>query len=323
MERVLITGIAGFIGMHSARAFMEEGVDVIGIDNMNSYYDIGLKRSRLSFLRDAAEQLGKNFLWLEADLNSDVWEREELRDVDVVIHLAAQAGVRYSLTHPRAYLDSNILGFQSVLEFVIREKIEKFVYASSSSVYGADAIQPFIESDFCNSPVSYYAATKKANEMMATAYHHTHGLSSVGLRFFTVYGPWGRPDMAPYIFTKAAFENKEIEVYNYGRQARDFTFISDIVRGVVACARQMRGGAHVYNLGHGSPMGLMDFISAIERKTNRQLRLRFVEAQPGDVKKTFADMTNFSRDFGFAPKISLHEGVGEFVDWFRNYHNII
>ena len=215
---VLITGAAGFIGMHASIRFLKEGWDVVGLDNMNDYYSVELKQNRVENIRVLAEELGRSFEMYEADLNSDVWKKLEYFDFEAIVHLAAQAGVRYSLENPRAYLESNILGFQSVLEFVSKTGIDRFVYASSSSVYGKNSIQPFTENAACDSPESYYASTKRANELMAKSYFNTQGVNSIGLRFFTVYGPWGRPDMAPMLFAKAGMNNKTIKVFNHGRR---------------------------------------------------------------------------------------------------------
>jgi UDP-glucuronate 4-epimerase len=236
--------------------------------------------------------------------------------------LAAQAGVRYSLENPNAYLESNILGFQKVLDFVLKMKIKKFVYASSSSVYGKDSAQPFVESASCNAPESYYAATKKANELMANAYSETHKVSSIGLRFFTVYGPWGRPDMAPMLFTKAAMNGKIIRVFNNGEQKRDFTYIDDIVEGVYRLIVKYvpNEKAIIVNIGNGSPVGLLDFISKIEDQTGRILNKTFVEAQLGDVEVTYADTNKLVKLIDYRPKISLNDGLRKFVDWFKVYY---
>ena len=322
MPRVLITGAAGFIGMHTSIRFLREGWDVIGLDNMNDYYSVVLKKDRLKEIRDVSKKTGFSFEMFEADLNSNVWEKLGGLDFDSVIHLAAQAGVRYSLENPQAYIDSNILAFQRVMEFVERESINCFVYASSSSVYGKLSRQPFSEDQACNNPESYYAATKKANEMMAYSYYKTKQISSIGLRFFTVYGPWGRPDMAPYIFAKAAYNEKEIRVFNHGKQKRDFTYIDDIVEGIFLSVKNFNRvvGAEVFNIGYGSPTGLMDFIAEIESSTGRELKKSFVEAQLGDVEVTYANTQKLESTFGYSPKVGLSEGVSNFIKWFEFYH---
>jgi UDP-glucuronate 4-epimerase len=325
MPRVLITGAAGFIGMHTSIRFLREGWDVIGLDNMNDYYSVVLKRDRLKEVVNEAMKLGRSFEMFEADLNSTVWERLGSYNFEATIHLAAQAGVRYSLENPRAYIDSNILGFQSVLEFVESQSIQSFVYASSSSVYGKSSEQPFYENQACNNPESYYAATKKANELMAYSYYTTKQISSIGLRFFTVYGPWGRPDMAPYLFAKAAFRGDGINVFNHGNQKRDFTFIDDIIEGIFLSVANFKNvnGAEVFNIGCGSPTGLMDFITEIESATGRELKKTYVEAQLGDVEVTYADTQKLKSTFGYSPKIGLSEGISKFIEWFRLYHEDI
>jgi UDP-glucuronate 4-epimerase len=322
MPTVLITGTAGFIGMHTSIRFLREGWDVVGLDNLNDYYSVALKRDRLKEITNEAEKRTRSFEMFEADLNSAIWERLESYDFEAVIHLAAQAGVRYSLENPRAYLDSNILGFQSVLDFTESQSIHRFVYASSSSVYGKSSKQPFSESQACNNPESYYAATKKANEMMAHSYYQTKQVSSIGLRFFTVYGPWGRPDMAPYLFANAAFRGEGIRVYNHGNQKRDFTYIDDIVEGIFLSVKEFNTvkGAEVFNIGYGSPTGLMDFISEIESATGKELKKTYIEAQLGDVEVTYANTRKLKSTFGYSPKIGLTEGVLKFIEWFQSYH---
>lgn len=323
MPRVLITGVAGFIGMHTALKYLNMGWRVTGLDNLNSYYDVGLKHARLKNI-EGLKSSGV-FEFVLEDLNSEVWS--SLREVkfDVVIHLAAQAGVRYSLSNPDAYIQSNILGFQKVLDFVHQNEVKAFLYASSSSVYGKKARPPFSESNEpCDSPESYYAATKKANELMAYSYAQTHKVSSIGLRFFTVYGPWGRPDMAPYLFTKAAFSNEIIKVFNHGKQSRDFTYIDDIVEGIFRCAQlaSTSAGASCFNIGCGKPVRLMDFIREIERATGNELKKDFVEAQPGDVEQTFADVEKLQTAIDFRAKTELPEGIRRFVSWYREYNSL-
>jgi UDP-glucuronate 4-epimerase len=322
MPRVLITGAAGFIGMHTAIRFLKEGWDVVGIDNLNDYYSVSLKRDRLNLILSTSEEEKKEFRFYERDLNSTVWQEMATESFSALIHLAAQAGVRYSLENPQAYIESNILGFQSVLDFVSLTKIPRFIYASSSSVYGKSADQPFDEEAACVHPESYYAATKKTNELMAYAYFKTKKIRSVGLRFFTVYGPWGRPDMAPFLFVDSAFKGKEISVFNHGNQKRDFTFVNDIVEGILSSVEgfHLVNGAEIFNIGNGKPTGLMDFISVIEDCTGRKLQKQLVDAQVGDVEVTFADTKKLSSTFGYKPRITLEEGISEFVHWYKGYY---
>ena len=324
MPRILITGAAGFIGMHTSIRFLKEGWDVIGLDNLNDYYSKHLKEDRISEIERCSLETTSNFKLYPNDLNSAIWSKLKNYSFDGVIHLAAQAGVRYSIENPRAYLHSNISGFQEVIEFVNCFQRLPFVYASSSSVYGKDSEQPFSESEPCVHPESYYAATKRANELMAHSYFKTSKLKSIGLRFFTVYGPWGRPDMAPYLFVSAAFNKKPIQVFNHGNQKRDFTYIDDIVQGIWLSISQFHlvHGAEVFNIGNGAPVGLMQFISEIEGATGEILKKSFVDAQPCDVPITFADTSTLKRTFGYTPDTDLREGVLQFVNWYRNYYDI-
>lgn len=323
MKRVVVTGAGGFIGMHACIRFLKEGWGVIGIDNLNDYYSVLLKEDRIKEIEKIANLCSEEFVFFKADLNSDIWEKIDKSSVDLVVHFAAQAGVRYSLENPLAYLEANILGFQRVLEFVQRSGIKRFIYSSSSSVYGKDTRQPFSEDSPCNAPESYYAATKKANEMMAHSYFKTHGVSSVGLRFFTVYGPWGRPDMAPMLFAKAAFEGRRIKVFNYGNQKRDFTFVDDIIEGVyqIAVLKEFPVIPLVLNIGNGTPVGLLEFIEAIEQKTGYSIEKEFVKAQKGDVNVTFADTEQLKKLIDYSPATSLDYGLDKFLDWFRIYYN--
>lgn len=324
MPKVLITGAAGFIGMHASLRFLTEGWNVIGLDNFNDYYSVKLKRDRMEHVKAEAKILKTTFEIRNCDLNSGVWSSLEKQHFDAVVHLAAQAGVRYSLENPRAYLDSNVLGFQSVLEFVKKKNIQRFVYASSSSVYGQDSMQPFNENEPCNSPESYYAATKKMNELMAKSYNHTFGLRSVGLRFFTVYGPWGRPDMAPMIFASAAFNNSPVKIYNYGNQRRDFTYIDDIVEGILSIILmpQFPSEAEICNIGNGTPVGLMEFVERIEVATSKVLRKEFIEAQKGDVSETYASTSKLFQMTGYESKTTLDTGIEKFINWFKEYYNL-
>ena len=322
MPRVLITGAAGFIGMHTSIRFLREGWDVIGLDNINDYYSTKLKKDRLSNITQIANERDSVFKFYCADLNSNIWQEFDDLEITVLIHLAAQAGVRHSLINPRAYIEANILGFQSVLEFVEKHSIEKFIYASSSSVYGQSSKQPFNENEGCGHPESYYAATKRANELMAHSYYRTKQINSIGLRFFTVYGPWGRPDMAPHIFIQAAFQKAAINVFNHGNQMRDFTYIDDIVEGITKLVKENTNttGALVLNIGKGKPDSLMDFIKIIEFYTERKLNKKFIEAQVGDVKHTCADTNMLKRLIGYTPEINLDYGIMKYVDWFKNYY---
>lgn len=324
MGRILITGVAGFIGMHAAIRFLDEGWDVVGLDNINDYYDVQLKFDRLNEIGLRAERSNGDFRFHKSDLNSSVWVELEGEKFDTCLHLAAQAGVRYSLENPEAYIMSNILGFQKVLDFVKSAGIKRFLYASSSSVYGSRTDKPFGESLNCSKPESYYAATKIANELMAFSYHRTHGIQSIGLRFFTVYGPWGRPDMAPMLFASAASKNQSIKVYNYGNQRRDFTYIEDIIEGIYSLVimNKFPAGAEVFNIGNGSPVGLMDFISEIEVNMKIELSKEFVEAQLGDVEETFADTTKLFNLTGYKPRTSLETGIEKFINWYKVYYKL-
>jgi UDP-glucuronate 4-epimerase len=321
MPRVLITGAAGFIGMHTSIRFLREGWDVVGLDNMNNYYSVGLKRDRLKEIAGEATKLVHNFNVFEADLNSDVWNELKSYEFEALIHLAAQAGVRYSLENPDAYLHSNILGFQKVLEFVERKNITRFVYASSSSVYGKDSVPPFDESQACDKPESYYAFTKRSNELMAYSYYKTKELASLGLRFFTVYGPWGRPDMAPILFARSADLKSKIKVFNHGNQKRDFTYIDDITEGIfrLISNEDFVKDAQVVNIGHGAPTGLLEFIELIENEMGVTIQKEFVDEQKGDVQVTFASTRKLQALINYNPKTPLEEGIQRFIEWFKSY----
>jgi UDP-glucuronate 4-epimerase len=323
----LVTGAAGFIGMSTARVLLARGEQVIGIDNLNDYYEVALKRERLNELTS----FGSAFTFVEGDL-ADIAQTKALFDshrLRRVIHLAAQPGVRYSLENPHAYIQSNIVGHLNIIEGVRHsDTVEHLAYASSSSVYGANEDQPFSESDRVDMPVSLYAATKRSDELMSRTYSHLYGISQVGLRFFTVYGPWGRPDMAPWLFTDAIFKGNPIKVFNNGEMKRDFTFIDDIVSGVIASAdmKPLDGeGAErhrVYNIGNNRSERLMDFIGAIEAATGREAEKIMMPMQPGDVYETYANIDKIQGDLGFAPTTSLSEGIPKFVDWFKRRHGI-
>jgi UDP-glucuronate 4-epimerase len=320
---VLITGAAGFIGFHVARTLLDRGERVIGIDNLNDYYDVSLKEARLAKLRER-----RNFIFAKANVADrdrifDLVESHlDLRDV---IHLAAQAGVRHSLQDPYCYIDANVMGTLVMLEAARRVRgLRGLVYASSSSVYGANTKQPFSVDDRVDHPVSLYGATKRSCELMAESYSRLYGLPTTGLRFFTVYGPWGRPDMAAYLFTRAILAGEPIQVFNEGRMARDFTYIDDIVAGVVAAAdRPAVAGEHrIYNLGNHRPEQLLDFIGVLERLLGRTATKRLLPMQPGDVPASYADIETARRDLGFEPRATIETGLAAFVEWYRQYHGL-
>ena len=332
--KILITGAAGFIGMSTALRLLGRGDDVVGIDNLNDYYDINLKHSRLSHLTSHAR-----FRFVKLDV-ADRVEVEKLFSVekfDRVIHLAAQAGVRYSLQNPHAYIDSNLVGFTNILEGCRHSTVQHLVYASSSSVYGGNTKMPFSEHDSVDHPVSLYAATKKANELMAHTYSHLYGLPTTGLRFFTVYGPWGRPDMALFLFTKAILEGRPINVFNHGNMQRDFTFIDDIVEGVIRVLDRTpapdpsydtiqsdpassSAPYRVFNIGNSDPVPLLDFIACIERALGKKAEKNLLPLQDGDVPATYAN-TDALRDWvGFVPGTPVQDGVNRFVTWYREYY---
>jgi len=318
---ILITGAAGFIGFHVAKALLERGDQVVGMDNLNDYYDVRLKEARLALLNAYP---GFVFAKLDvADRDGVFTLVERHKDLRSVIHLAAQAGVRYSLENPYAYIDSNVMGTLVVLEAARRiDGLTAITYASSSSVYGANQKQPFSVEDRVDDPVSLYAATKRSCELLARAYSHLYGLPATGLRFFTVYGPWGRPDMAAYLFTRAILGGQPIRVFNEGRMARDFTYIDDIVAGTLAAHdRPPADGAHqIYNLGNHHPEQLLDFIAVLERLLGRTATKEFLPLQPGDVPESFADIEASRRDLGFDPRTTMEVGLARFVEWYRQYH---
>jgi UDP-glucuronate 4-epimerase len=331
---ILVTGAAGFIGSHVAQALLARGDTVVGFDNLNDYYDVTLKHARLERLRSQG-----GFTFVKGDLADAAAVKALFAGpaFDRVIHLAAQAGVRYSLTHPEAYVQSNLVGFLNILEACRHAQTPHLAYASSSSVYGLNARQPFSVHDNVDHPISLYAATKKANELMAHTYSHLYGLPTTGLRFFTVYGPWGRPDMALFLFTKAILAGEPIDVYNHGKMRRDFTYIDDIVQGVVRVTDRIAAPDpgwdaaapdpgtspapyRVYNIGNHTPVELDRFISIIEDALGRKAVRNLLPMQPGDVPATCADVDDLRRDTGFAPATPLETGIARFVEWYREYY---
>jgi UDP-glucuronate 4-epimerase len=334
MKRILVTGAAGFIGFHISQRLLAGGNEVVGIDNLSPYYDVRLKEERLKQLAPFG-----NFRFHRADI-ADRAAMERLIAGErprVVVHMAAQAGVRYSVENPHAYVDSNLVGFMNVLEGCRREGVEHLVFASSSSIYGANTRVPFSVHHNTDHPVSLYAATKKANEGMAHAYAALYGIPCTGLRLFTVYGPWGRPDMAPYLFTRAILEGRPIEIYNGGRMKRDFTYIDDIVEGVAcvipripAADGRWDGDApdpatsfapwRIYNIGNGRPVDLMEFIAVLEKHLGLKALRTLLPMQPGDVPETFADTGDLMAETGFTPQTTLEKGVSRYVRWFRSYY---
>ena len=332
--KTLITGVAGFIGMHCALRLLDGADNVVGIDNINDYYDVSLKQARLARLKPHA-----NFSFQKIDITD-----RDAMDVlfasnkpDRVIHLAAQAGVRYSLTNPYAYINTNLHGFLNILEGCRHHRIKHLVYASSSSVYGGNETMPYSESDNIDHPLSLYAATKKANELMAHTYSHLHNLPTTGLRFFTVYGPWGRPDIAPFLFVEAMLKGKAIDVFNDGKMVRDFTYIDDVVEGVVRALDKpatpdvnfdalspnpatSTAPYRVFNLGNGNPIPLMDYIAALETELGVTAKKNFLPMQPGDVTATFADTNELGKWVGFQPHTPVSVGVQKFAEWYLSYY---
>ena len=337
--KILVTGTAGFIGFHLVRRLIKEGNEVVGLDNINDYYDVRLKYARLkeSGISEGEIKYGKlvisktfdNYRFVKANLEDRAFIENLFvsEKFEVVVHLAAQAGVRYSIENPYAYIDSNIVGFMNILECCRHNKIRHLVYASSSSVYGNSDKVPFSEEDRVDYPISLYAATKKANELMAHTYSHLYQLPTTGLRFFTVYGPWGRPDMAPMLFAKAITEGKPIKVFNYGDLSRDFTYIDDIVEGVVRIIakipseNELHPFYRIFNIGHSQPVSLMDFIHVMEMAIGKKAVLEMYPMKQGDVKVTYADTTGLEQAVDYKPLTQLKEGVGKFVGWWKLWYN--
>jgi UDP-glucuronate 4-epimerase len=322
VTRVVVTGAAGFIGMHVSRRLLDRGHAVLGVDSLTPYYDVSLKERRLALL---GEHPGFAFERVDLAHRQAAEGLFRRARADRVVHLAAQPGVRHSLEDPHAYVDSNITGFLNVLEGCRQHPVRHLVYASSSSVYGGNIKIPFSVTDAVDRPVSLYAATKRANELMAYTYSHLFGIPATGLRFFTVYGPWGRPDMAPLLFTKAIFEGRPIRVFNGGDMRRDFTYVDDIAEGVLRVLdspASVEGGANhrVYNIGSGAPVELLRFIAMLETEIGLEARLESAPMQPGDVQATFADVADLERDFGFRPTTGIEDGVRRLVAWYREYH---
>ena len=333
--KILITGTAGFIGFHLAKRLLESGYEIIGLDSINDYYDVRLKYTRLQETGIEREiiEYGKlvqsktysNYRFIKANLEDEnaLENLFEIEKFDIVCHLAAQAGVRYSIENPRAYINSNIVGFANILECCRKNPVNHLVYASSSSVYGNDTLAPFTESAKTDSPVSLYAATKKSNELLAYSYSHLYNIPATGLRFFTVYGPYGRPDMAPMLFAEAIWNETPIKVFNNGNLSRDFTYIDDIIEGIVRVTEQSPSSIipphKVYNIGCSQPVQLMDFINTMENAIGKQAIMEMQPMQKGDVYETFADTNAFMMEFGYSARVSLREGMGRFVGWYRNF----
>ena len=336
MENVLVTGSAGFIGFHLSEQLLTDGITVTGLDNQNTYYDVSLKKARLSILEEY-----DLFSFKKASLE----DREAIEQVfkdksfDLVVHLAAQAGVRYSIENPHVYVSSNVMGFLNVLEGCRFSKVKHLVFASTSSVYGANHAMPFSVHHNVDHPLSLYAATKKSNELMAHVYASLYNLPVTGLRFFTVYGPWGRPDMAYFKFTRAIFEGEPIEVYNEGNMKRDFTYIDDIVDGIVRVMKKIPAGNaswngeapdpsismfpyRIYNIGNNKPVALLDFIGILEKEIGKPAKKKMLPMQPADVQETYADISDIQRDVGFNPTTNIQDGLKQFVKWYREYYKV-
>ncbi len=340
--KILVTGAAGFIGYHLCEALLKRNIEVIGLDSINDYYDVNLKFDRLNELGIASKSAAMFKSKCTSSIHGDKFEfvrmrledREALPElfkaskIDRVCNLAAQAGVRYSLENPESYIDSNIVGFLNILECCRNFKIEHLVYASSSSVYGMNKKVPFSTEDNVDHPISLYAASKKSNELMAHTYSHLFGFPTTGLRFFTVYGPWGRPDMAPILFASAITKNKPIKVFNYGKMERDFTYVDDIVEGVVRVlmadvdSRKNKDELYkLYNIGNNKAVQLMDFISEIEKNLNKEAEKKMMPIQPGDVERTWADVQGLINDFDYSPSTSVDVGVKKFIEWYNSYYS--
>jgi len=350
--KILVTGTAGFIGFHLALKLLQRGDEVIGLDNINDYYDVNLKYARLEELGIKKEEISSNKLvssvkypkhkFIKMDLanTNDINALFEIEKFDAVCNLAAQAGVRYSIENPHAYIDSNVKGFMNILEACRHNDVKNLSYASSSSVYGLNKSQPFKTNDHTDHPVSLYAATKKSNEMMAHTYAHLYGIQCTGLRFFTVYGPWGRPDMAPMLFADAILNDRAIKVFNHGNMSRDFTYVEDIVDGIIKVIDNPASSSkefnaenpspdissapyRVYNIGNNAPVSLMEFIETLEDKLQIEAKKNFLPMQPGDVVSTYADTNDLIKDFDYKPDTKLADGIEQFVVWYRDFYKSI
>jgi UDP-glucuronate 4-epimerase len=323
VSRILITGAAGFIGFHLSRALLNKNYEIIGFDNLNNYYDVSLKNARLDILGNY-----RGFTFVKGDLADEAAVNGlfEKYKIEIVVNLAAQAGVRYSIENPKAYIDSNITGFFNILEGCRHNPVKHLVYASSSSVYGNQKKTPFSVSDSVDKPISLYAATKKSNELMAYTYSHLYGIPATGLRFFTVYGPFGRPDMAYFSFTNKLYSGETVKVFNNGDMYRDFTYVDDIVKGIMSMLtkppeKDENGARHkVYNIGNNTPVKLLDFIGILEKETGITAQKEFLPMQAGDVYQTYADVTDLMRDFDFRPSTPLEHGLKEFVKWYKEFY---
>ena len=337
--KVLVTGAAGFIGSHVSMVLLERGDEVVGLDNLNDYYDVSLKEARLERVKALPTSDKFTFVKMAVEDREGMEALFAEHKFDKVVHLAAQAGVRYSLENPHAYIDANIVGFMNILEGCRHNKVKHLVYASSSSVYGANESMPFAVEDNVDHPVSLYAASKKANELMAHTYSHLYGLPTTGLRFFTVYGPWGRPDMALFLFTKAILDDKPIKVFNFGNHRRDFTYIDDIVEGIIATLDntaepnpEWTGKApspgsskapwKVYNIGAQTPVHLMTYIETLEKALGKEAEKELLSLQQGDVPDTYADVEALVKDTGYRPSTNIETGIGRFVEWYRDFYNV-
>ncbi len=332
--KILVTGAAGFIGFHVCKRFIKAGIEVVGIDNLNSYYDINLKKNRIKELDNLSKQLLISFKFYKGDIvqSKDLEKlfndaNKEKSKITEVIHLAAQAGVRYSLENPSAYIQSNLVGFFNIIEQSKKNCINNFYYASSSSVYGGNDKTPFEESDNVNQPISLYAATKKSNELIAHTYSHLFNLPTIGLRFFTVYGPWGRPDMALFKFTESIINNKPIRVFNYGNMLRDFTYIDDVIESIFLLMQNSDNNSNsklykIFNIGNSNPTKLYDYIEAIENNLGKKADMILEEMQPGDVKETYANTELLQKFISFKPNTSIDKGIKEFIRWYLEYYKI-
>jgi len=316
----LISGSAGFIGFHLSEFLLKKKHNVYGVDDLNSYYDVKLKKSRLDILKKY-----KNFIFFKRKIEDiKIVKFFKKKKIDIIINLAAQAGVRHSLENPYVYINSNILGQVNMLELAKELKIKKYIYASSSSVYGGNKSLPFSVKDRVDNPISLYAASKKSTELIAEYYSHLYKINSIGLRFFTVYGPWGRPDMATFIFTKNIINEKPINIFNYGKMKRDFTYVDDIISGIYGAINfKMKKLHKIYNLGNSKSESLLEFIKIIEKNLNKKAKKNFLPLQPGDVPATFADISESTRDLKFLPKIEIKHGIPRFIEWFKKYYKLL